>query len=359
MSFELPLISTLPEQDERELITQYSAEVNKLLPVLGPLFGMGVLLFGIWDYLIDPQHALTALLVRVALVIAGSLAYLPTRLCWTPVQRCGYIYLTHASAIIICEFLLENGFLYGLAGITACVFAVSVVTLQIKTFILILSLPSLLFFCLNTINTPPIIFVTRLMLYCFSVILACILMLVIRSFRQKAFLFEKELLRLSRYDSLTGILNRSYLTEMATREFALARRHGYALSVAMLDIDRFKLVNDTYGHAIGDKVIQQLAQTCSESLRVIDHFGRIGGEEFVCVLPETSEAAALICAERLRCNIEAIRMSTPQGELRFTISIGVAVLNKTHADWDAVLKDADIALYQAKREGRNRVILAS
>jgi diguanylate cyclase (GGDEF)-like protein len=138
----------------------------------------------------------------------------------------------------------------------------------------------------------------------------------------------------------------------------LAARHGRALALAMLDIDHFKEVNDTYGHDIGDKVLKRLTDTCSQNLRLIDHFGRIGGEEFVCIFPETDEAQAMLCAERLRQSVEAIKIDMPDGPLRFTVSIGVATLNTHHPDLDALLKDADRALYRAKRGGRNRVVLA-
>lgn len=358
MSFKFSKLRPLPEPDECELLAQHESEIRQLLPVLGPLFGWGVILFGLWDYWIDPAHALTTVSVRIILVFIGSVAYLPTELRWTPVQRCGYIYGTHACAIIICEFLLKDGFLYGIAGIVACVFTVSVVTLRLRTFLLILSVPSLLFVVLSAISTTLLGFVNNLMLYIFSVSLAGIVMLVIRTFRQRAFLFEKKLLNISRHDSLTGANNRSYLSELAEREIALAERHGRTLAVAMLDIDHFKQVNDTYGHDTGDKVIQSLVNTCIDNLRVIDHFGRLGGEEFACILPETEESEAMLCAERLRRSIEAIRIETPQGRIQFTVSIGVAIRAATHSGWSALLRDADVALYRAKREGRNRVVLA-
>jgi len=349
----------LPEPLERALCAQHDAEIEQLLPVLGPLFGLAVILFNAWDHLIDPVNAWTTLAIRLLFVLLGSLAYLPTRLSWTPVQRCGYIYCTHACAIIICEFVLKDGFLYGVTGVAACVFTVSAVTLRVRTLFLILSVPSILLVTLSTARLPLLGVMNILMLYLFSIGLAWILMLVIRSFRQRAFLLEQELLHSARHDSLTGAANRSYLTELARRECALARRHARSLAVAMLDIDHFKKVNDTYGHDTGDKAIQLLVKTCTENLRAIDHFGRIGGEEFVCVLPETGEAEAMLCAERLRHGIEALCIKTPQGALRFTASIGVAILNPTHADWDALLKDADSALYCAKREGRNRVVLSA
>jgi diguanylate cyclase (GGDEF)-like protein len=345
-------------QIELDAEKKHNEEILQLLPLLGPLFGLSVLSFGIWDYLIDPAQALSSFYVRLVLVVLGSSAYFVTRLNWTPLKRCVVIYSTHAGAIIICEFLLKNGFLLGLTGICACVFAVSVVTIRLKIFFKILSLPTLLFITLSAIRLPLIEFLNGAMLYIFSVSLACLIMLVIRSFRMTAVALENELLQISRHDSLTGAYNRGYLTDLANREVALAKRHNRNLSIAMLDIDHFKKVNDTYGHDIGDKTIKLLVDTCQKNLREIDHFGRIGGEEFVCVLPEVGAADAMLCAERLRTSIEALQIETPSGPLRFTVSIGVAELNAQYANWETLLKEADKALYNAKNGGRNRSVLA-
>jgi len=149
--------------------------------------------------------------------------------------------------------------------------------------------------------------------------------------------------------------NRAFLTELAEREVALARRHGRPLAVAMLDIDHFKGINDEYGHATGDEVIRQLVAACVGTLRSIDHFGRIGGEEFVAIMPETGREDALQCAERMRANIEQLRVATPRGTLRFTASFGVAILSENHPHWSALLGEADAAMYRAKNTGRNRV----
>jgi diguanylate cyclase (GGDEF)-like protein len=351
--------NVLPLDAEREFTAKLDAELMQLLPTLGPLSGFVVLMFNVWDWLIDPVHAGLTLAVRAALVLIGAPAYLRTRLPWTPTQRCGYIYCTHAGAIVISEYLLKDGFLYGLGGIAACVFAASVVTLRLRNFFLILALPSLMFVVFTAVRMSLFGFINGMMLYVFSVGLAGIVMLVTRFFRQRAFLFEQQLIQISRHDSLTGAYNRGFLMELAEREVALAMRHRRPLAVAMLDIDHFKKVNDNFGHDVGDKVIKLLVQTCKENLRVIDHFGRIGGEEFVCVLPEAAQADVMLCAERLRASVEALHVETPQGELRFTMSIGVALLNSHHADWNALLKDADTALYRAKREGRNRVALST
>jgi diguanylate cyclase (GGDEF)-like protein len=193
----------------------------------------------------------------------------------------------------------------------------------------------------------------------FAMSLAAGIMLVIRFLRQRAFLLERELTRITQHDSLTGIYNRRYLTELAEREVTLARRHRRELSVLMLDIDHFKRINDTYGHDIGDRVIRAVTEACLAGVRSIDHVGRIGGEEFVCVLPETDAVAAQACAERLRRTIENSRLPPPNHGITFTVSVGVAVLKPAHQNWQALLKDADVALYRAKESGRNRVVTST
>jgi diguanylate cyclase (GGDEF)-like protein len=230
-----------------------------------------------------------------------------------------------------------------------------VIAIRLPTFMAIVATPSLIFFGLSAVTLTPFGFINSVILYVFSLIMAATLMLVIRVVRQRAYLSEKALLYSSRHDSMTGACNRAFLTELAERELALARRHGRPLAVAMLDIDHFKRINDEYGHATGDEVIRQLASCCIGTLRSIDHFGRIGGEEFVAIMPETGMADAINCAERMRANIEQLRVATPQGTLRFTASFGVAMLTEEHPHWSALLNDADAAMYRAKNTGRNRV----
>ncbi|PWF47992.1 GGDEF domain-containing protein [Massilia glaciei] len=349
---------SLPPEDEATFNAQHNAMIAPMLAVLGPFFGVSILLFTVWDYLIDPGRAGATFLTRLLLVCAGASAYFPTGLRWSPVQRCAMIYATHAGAITVTAAMLEDGLLYGLAGITACLFMVSAIAIRLRTFFLIIGPPAAAFFVLSSKEMTTLGFVNGAILYTFSVVMAAILMLAIRVFRQRAFLSEKKLLYSSRHDSMTGACNQAYLTELAEREMAVAKRHARPLAVAMLDIDHFKRVNDVYGHAVGDEVIRQLVDTCKRSIRSIDHFGRMGGEEFVCVMPETSVQEALTCAERMRRNIEQVRVDTAQGVLSFTASFGVAVLTPRHPRWSDLLSDADTAMYRAKNTGRNRVALA-
>jgi diguanylate cyclase (GGDEF)-like protein len=124
----------------------------------------------------------------------------------------------------------------------------------------------------------------------------------------------------------------------------------------MIDIDHFKNVNDTYGHQIGDLVLQKLGAVFLETLRDIDRVGRVGGEEFAVVLPQTDEVRAIEVAERLRQLVEATEIALKHGlPLHFTISIGVTTLVDTKANIDTLLGQADQALYKAKHLGRNQV----
>ena len=153
------------------------------------------------------------------------------------------------------------------------------------------------------------------------------------------------------FDQLTGALNRRRTEQALSREMERSNRHGTALSVALLDIDHFKAVNDRFGHAVGDEVLSDLVQRCSASLRATDLIGRWGGEEFLLVLPDTGQESALQLAERLRQRISEGRTSTGQ---RVTASFGVAVYQPGES-LAPLLKRADDALYRAKDRGRNRV----
>jgi diguanylate cyclase (GGDEF)-like protein len=359
ISLEFLARGKISAEDEADFLARHDDEIARLLPLLGPIFGLTVVLFGVWDLLIDPARAGLTFAIRLALAGAGAVAYFPNRLQWNLTLRCGFIYLMHAGAVIACEFLLKDGFAYGLTGIAVCTFAVSIATMRIRDFLAILFLPSALFVALSAASMHGFELFNSLLLYALSIGMACLVMLTIRGFRARAFLLEKNLLQISRHDGMTGAYNRTFITELAQREFSLSKRYNRPLAIAMIDIDHFKAVNDNFGHDVGDLAIKALVKTCQDGLRTIDHFGRIGGEEFVCLLPETNDLDAMRCAERLRESIEALRLDTPGGSLQFTVSIGVALLTPRHADWDALLKDADVALYCAKRDGRNRVVFAA
>jgi diguanylate cyclase (GGDEF)-like protein len=354
------LFVPLAPEDRPDFDAQVDRQVADLLPVIGPVLGAFVILFGLWDAWIDPSHAGTTLRVRVGLVLVGSLTYARGRLPWSDSMRCIVLYLTHVGAITISAALLEQGLLLALPGLTGAMFIISLVEPRPRRWLSFTLPAALLFVVLAALTLPRKLFLESLLLYVLSGLLACAVAAVSLHLRRRAFLAEKALLHASRYDSLSGALSRGYVTELAVHDVALARRYGHPLAVAMLDIDFFKRVNDTWGHATGDVVLAAVARTCREGMRASDYLGRIGGEEFVCVMPEASALDAMACAERIRKAIAALRVPAPSppGTLQVTVSLGIAVLDHQYGDWEALLGAADAALYQAKGSGRNRSVLA-
>lgn len=171
---------------------------------------------------------------------------------------------------------------------------------------------------------------------------------------------EAELRLLATTDPLTGLANRRHLIERAERELLRLQRFGSPFSLMTLDIDHFKRINDTYGHACGDHALCALAATCVGLLREIDMVGRMGGEEFTIVLPETVGDEAMLVADRIRRAIADIRCDsdTAAAVFGFKVSIGVAECSPEEARIEQPLARADRALYEAKAQGRNRVVRA-
>jgi len=156
-------------------------------------------------------------------------------------------------------------------------------------------------------------------------------------------------------DDLTGLFNRRKFYDYATQEFERSRRYQRPLSVIMMDIDHFKRVNDTYGHAIGDQVLQGWARVIKSNLRQVDILARYGGEEFVILLPETPIDEALRTAERLRISASDAALPTRVGNMSVTISLGVASLDDSCRNLEELLDRSDQAQYASKRTGRNKV----
>ena len=164
-----------------------------------------------------------------------------------------------------------------------------------------------------------------------------------------------ELERLSLLDPLTGIANRRHFEERAFSEISRLDRYGTPLTVVAFDIDHFKRVNDTYGHAAGDRVLVEIAAIVRRCLRPNDLIARIGGEEFALLLPATDKSGALVIAERVRAELEGMSISFRDIEIRVTASFGAAEHLRGARQLDDALLRADVALYRAKRNGRNRI----
>jgi diguanylate cyclase (GGDEF)-like protein len=173
----------------------------------------------------------------------------------------------------------------------------------------------------------------------------------------RRFMMHAQLLAKSRLDTKTGLLNASTWESEAEAEIARAIRTRSPVSVALIDIDHFKVVNDTYGHLAGDIVLRAVSEAIREHLRSYDVAGRFGGEEFVVLLPQAGEADALAIADRLRTHIASLAIPIEDAAstcVRLTVSVGIAALDGTARELTDLLAAADSALYYAKENGRNK-----
>lgn len=169
---------------------------------------------------------------------------------------------------------------------------------------------------------------------------------------------ESELHRLATTDVLTQSSNRRHFFDCAHLEFDKARQHGTPLAFLLLDIDDFKLINDTYGHPEGDNVLQRIAEAGQEALRRGDVFGRIGGEEFAAVFPGCAPDMAMQVAERLQREIQKLSFSHDGQTFTITVSQGLTSLTPEDESLEVLFARADAAMYEAKRQGKNRIISA-
>lgn len=163
--------------------------------------------------------------------------------------------------------------------------------------------------------------------------------------------------RLAITDGLTGIYNHRHFFHLAHREVDRSMRYGRPLAIIMLDIDRFKMINDTHGHLVGNQVLREVAHLCAQQLRDVDIIARYGGEEFAVLLPNTTAAGARLVAGRLHESVENLRVLADDVIVQMTISLGVVQIGPDCGTLDNLLRCADQALYQAKVAGRNQVFM--
>ncbi len=189
------------------------------------------------------------------------------------------------------------------------------------------------------------------------VVVACVIAELLYHGNVQTFLSTQKLRQSAMTDPLTHLLNRRAMDSELEAAHSRWERHGHRYAVIMADLDRFKKVNDTHGHDVGDQVLEELGKRLTESVRAEDRVSRWGGEEFLLLLHEVSEDEAMQVAEKIRAGVEANGFSTTAGSLPITISLGVA-LNQADSSAEQVTIRADEALYAAKQGGRNRVVLA-
>jgi len=172
-------------------------------------------------------------------------------------------------------------------------------------------------------------------------------------------LLQRELVRLASHDALTGLLNRQAFLAEFEREASRSERSEQVFSLAVLDLDRFKALNDLHGHPAGDEALRLVAAAMRGCLRRHDVLGRLGGEEFALLMPGAGKDTALQVAERIRAEIEALSYVQKGTHVPLSVSGGVATCGTDGADWDALFSAADRALYAAKNAGRNRMAAAN
>jgi len=168
---------------------------------------------------------------------------------------------------------------------------------------------------------------------------------------------NEELTEMAMTDSLTGAFNRRHFMQAAESELKRLHRHKHPACTIMLDIDNFKSINDQFGHDMGDQILMQTSNLCKSLLRVNDIFGRLGGEEFAVLLPETELEEASLIAKRLCHLLAGTVIEIDACKVAFSASFGVSLLWPSDNSCEQALKRADLALYKAKRDGRNRVVI--
>lgn len=338
-----------------EMHARAEKELKYLLPRIGPALGLLLVVYAMWDWLLDPVHAMQSGLTRVAFAGLAALAFWETPLPWSAPARARWIHWMLSAGIVLSAAQLDDGLGQGIAGVVVGLFVVPFIASGGANFISIVAPPALLYaLCSLSIGTAAES-LRGLLLYGAGIAVAYLQTRIALAWRIRTFAVEEKLRAEATHDALTGCYNRAWLTREAARLFGIARRYDTGLVLAMLDIDFFKRVNDTYGHQAGDEVLKAVARACSGALRESDVFGRFGGEEFFCIFPNTSYDAAHHCAERIRQAVEDMSVQVHGVTVQVTISIGLAAIGSAHATWEALQKEADEALYLAKQDGRNCV----
>lgn len=320
------------------------------------------LLWG-WDYFTDPIGARVTFYMRLAYLLI-----LPSAIgIWigTPSRR--FLKVAIPLTMLLAEVLfvgilhqLDNGMNVGLGGFMYVMVILILVTQMLSLRFAIVctlsaaALPQLMA-AAGLAPLLPVASYGRLIWPATGLII--LIQVAIAFHYLQRYELEQRLKLLSDTDELTGVRNRRYFMPLLEREVERAKRFGQDLSLLMLDIDRFKRINDAHGHPTGDLVIRRLADLCRDAVREIDVIARVGGEEFCVLLPGATVAHAVEVAERIRAMVETTDVENPRAvPLGFTVSIGVASLNAGDATGYDLFGRADTALYAAKAAGRNCVI---
>lgn len=360
-----------PRRFEPEVEAIYRVRQNAhavpLTRALLLLAALGVLLFGAWDYKIDPAIVVRTLPVRILCSVLSVTL-------WAAVplpsfrRRLSWIYTVNSVAatltIIWVLLVVPDGFLWGISGF----FYLPLALLVLPKFRLVACNCMLLLFIINGAmhfnEAPRLVILNANFFLGFMCVMTGVLAYLNEERDRRIFQLERELEHLANCDSLSGAFNRRYFEETARDEIERAHRYKYPLSLLMMDADHFKRINDTYGHAVGDKAIRAIAEIGQGIFRSSDLLARMGGEEFAVLLPETDSDGARQIAERLQEKLRFNDISTDNATAEIpdfftlTISVGVSSLKRDDTV-ETLLQRADAALYEAKNQGRNRVVISA
>jgi diguanylate cyclase (GGDEF)-like protein len=323
-----------------------------------------VVAFSAWDFFVDPVHARTALWVRLAgaaLILASGFYERQARRAELAPWIAKLRLLIAATTIAIALALLDDGFLVGLSGLVIALLGAAYSSVDRRDVFALFGPPLLVSEAVMAFaGVERFVFINATCFLLLTGVVGWLLARVQEESYRRVYELEQALLRESRVDALTGVLNRRALEEQGESSLALCQRHGQPFALLMVDIDHFKDINDRFGHPVGDQVLRAVAVHCGRHIRASDRFGRWGGEEFLAILPETSQEDALALAERMRLAVANAGFEFGGDVQRVTISIGVAgmvtpaAVDATNA-WAALVKTVDDAMYRAKAAGRNRV----
>jgi diguanylate cyclase (GGDEF)-like protein len=257
--------------------------------------------------------------------------------------------------------MLDTGYGYGVAGLVVIILTSPYIAIDsrdlLKGHVLLIALLMPVVVAVSPTRFDTIGTAVFVLL---AIAVSSLLGRILETSHRRAFALELELQRDARTDSLTALANRRAMQERGRVELKLAKRTGVDVSVILCDLDRFKSINDRYGHEAGDAVLVKVAAVLKGALRESDALGRWGGEEFIALLPATHAAGGREVAERMRLAIEGIVF--PGIAEKTTISLGVATsqeIGDPVDEWDLLIKEADRRLYRAKHLGRNMVVATS
>jgi len=330
------------------------------------------LIFLYWDALVDKSGQGDTLLQRVA--ASGFFAAMYLLVAFTPIGR-RYIRLIYVVSVLMASCLIlwilmqtQGAYVLGHGSFLAVAMVVIVIgpTLQVSVPLALaaLAIPNAVVLAMIRTGSrapglPDMETAVELALIHAGIAVIAVVLLVVHHRLQHQMLMDSmHYEQLAGTDPLTAVQNRRQLQAEFARERARQRRHGQPIGVLEIDIDHFKRVNDRHGHGVGDEVLRGLTQRWRSLIREVDVLARVGGEEFVVLLPETGRDGAWDSAERLRASTAAEPVATSVGPLDITVSVGVTLAHPNGDGLEAVLKRVDRALYQTKKNGRNRCELA-